>query len=242
MLSLGELILSNKGDEPSINNMLDVVIDSAMFDFVDVDTWRCNYRGSKISCSLPYLDKSGNTYGDRTIPLELKLKSGSIPSDVDSISMGLKMTTKCSGQQGALLLDSTLTVPVEHHWTMKAAQSPDQSGKILSWNSEDEDDEEVTLAHLTYDVKNTGPSMTQKSTIFVYIPKSTRHSSNFLKGVNVTYNDAPCTIEDKGRIQRPLPPDTNAESGTKVNILHLIFSISFHLSLPGSELYKCWQL
>ena len=199
--------------------MLDVTIDSAKYEFVDVDTWRCTYPSgsrSQISCSLPYLD----TLADRTIPLELKLKPGtSIPSDVDSITMGLKLRTQCSSQQGVFLLDRNLTVPVVHHWYMTAVQSPDQSGKIISWNSEDEDDGQATQAFLSYDVKNTGPSMTAQSTIFVYIP-SAHSSRNLLKDVSVTYvtksGGVPCTIGDKGEIQRPLPHATKAEVGTKV--------------------------
>ena len=62
LFSFGELILTNSGTEPSINNMLEITFDSAKYDFVDVDNWRCNYPDnsqSKVSCSLPYLDKSG---------------------------------------------------------------------------------------------------------------------------------------------------------------------------------------
>ena len=200
--------------------MLDITIDSSKYDFVDVDNWRCNYPNgnsqSMLSCSLPYLDKSGTNKSSRTIPLALKLKTGtSISSDVKSISMDLKFSTKCAQQQG-YLLSRTLTVPVVHHWTMKAVQSPDQSDKLISWNSEDEDDEEVTQAYLTYRVFNTGPSMTQQSTIFVYIP-STQNSKGLLKDVEVMYTNTACKVANVRRIQRPpVIADTTADKGEKV--------------------------
>ena len=217
VLSLGELVLTNTGSEPSITNMLDITIDSTKYDFVDTDNWRCNYpeiSRSKVSCSLPYLDKSGTTFGERIIHLDLKLKSGySLSPDIGSITMGLKLSTQCAGQQ--VLMEGDLTVPVEHHWTMKAVQGPDQSEKIYSWNSQDKDDNLVTQAFLSYDLYNTGPSMTQQSKLFVYMP-GVHSSKGLLKDVTVTHNDVKCTIGDKDRRQRPPPSDTTAEEGTKV--------------------------
>ena len=217
VFSFGELVLTNTGSEPSIQNILEIEFDSTKYHFVDVGNWRCNYPGnsqSKVSCSLPYLDKSGSNYGSRTIPLELELKNGnSLSSDVRDITMSIKLSSECPGQP--VLLERSLTVPVEHHWTMKAAQSPDQSEKIISWNSQDEDDPQATEALLTYELFNTGPSMTEKSTIFVYIP-SQGSTKGLLKDVRVTYNDAQCTVGDVERTQRPPGADTSAEEDTKV--------------------------
>ena len=144
------------------------------------------------------------------------LKLGySISSDVDSITMDVKFSANCARQQG-FLLSETLTVRVVHHWTMKAVQSQDQSGKVVSWNNEDEADDQVTQTYLTYNVFNTRPSMTEQSIIFVYIPTS-QSNTGLLKDVNVAYDNETCRVH-VGRIQRPLvlSDTTSEEEGVKV--------------------------
>ena len=214
ILSLGELVFTNTGTEPSIKNSLDIIFDSTKYHFVDLDSWRCNYHRnshSKVSCSLP------TTYGSRTIPLELELKSGYFFSPLidsfNSITMGLHFSTICNGQQD--FHDTSLTVPVEYHWTMKAVQSPDQSDNIYSWSSKEEHNDEDIIAQLTYELYNIGPSMTQQSKIFVYVPSS-ENSKGLLRNVKVTYQNVPCTVEDNESTESLPHSDAIKEKDTKV--------------------------
>ena len=127
--------------------------------------------------------------------------------------LGLQFSTRCSGQQD--FLDTSLTVPVEYHWTMKTVQSPDQSNKIYFWSSKDEHNDEDIIAQLTYELYNIGPSMTQQSKIFVYVPSS-ENSKGLLRNVKVTYQNVPCTVEDNERTESLPHSDAIKEKDTKV--------------------------
>ena len=200
--NLIQLNLQNSGAEASPVNRLEVTIDPSKYNFLGVDQGNCQGAFDVSVCSLPFLDVQGKNLSERFFDINLELKSGyKITSDIVDIPIELKLTSECKGETN--IWEETVSIPVHQHWRIKVEQSEEQAEDVYDWESDD--DEAALEADLSYDVFNAGPSMTQESIAYIFLPAKSKHKG-LIKDVSVTYDDSKCELGDEDYHQRPPPP------------------------------------
>ena len=89
---LGNLIVENKGTEPSFSTNLDITVDNKEFMFIF--DGNCYSESNLTSCNLPFLNKKNEMNSQRSFPLKLSPMI-LINPDTDSVKMNLKLSARC---------------------------------------------------------------------------------------------------------------------------------------------------
>ena len=103
---LGNLIVENKGTEPSFSTNLDITVDNKEFMFIF--DGNCYSESNLTSCNLPFLNKKNEMNSQRSFPLKLSPMI-LINPDTDSVKMnyryysysnGFFLTPRSTGERG----------------------------------------------------------------------------------------------------------------------------------------------
>ena len=198
---LGNLNLSNSGEEASYNTNLTVTISSAAMLRLKIGTENSNcrrYNQTVRSCII-FVDENKT---DEMVPIEV-IPVSPIEPDVDDITVNVTVMDFCMGEKNTDY-DKKLTIPVVHHWTLKPELTAGKDS-LETWNY---DSKETTLSKsLVYTITNEGPSKSSNTTLYVFLPN---HRLIEKENTNVKFDNKICKV-DNGNLQTP--PEASASSG-----------------------------